>query len=144
MHVFPSFDLRTGFGCQCCTRAIIGMLTTNPNAWISWARCPVSGAALRVIFVGVDVLMLASRKVVKGSGIQVDSTADHRLRKLAEFLSPVGQAATVAKKASISATSRGLRWSSAAPATPRTWPGRRAPAIANRPRPKADRRNQQV
>ncbi len=41
-----------------------------------------------------------------------------------------GQAATFAKKASISSTSRGLRRKSAAPTTPRTWPGRRAPTIA--------------
>src|SRR5260370_12092377 len=34
-----------------------GMATTVPNAWISWACCPVSGAALGTTFVGLDLLI---------------------------------------------------------------------------------------
>jgi hypothetical protein len=42
------------------------MGTTDPNAWISRARCPVSGAALRPTLVGGDVFMLASRSSEAG------------------------------------------------------------------------------
>ena len=35
--------------------------TTDPNAWVSEARCPVSGAALRTTFVTVDLFIFVSR-----------------------------------------------------------------------------------
>src|SRR5947209_1134068 len=48
----------------------IGMGTTDPNAWISCARCPVSGAALRATFAGVDVFITASRSSEAGQGFE--------------------------------------------------------------------------
>jgi hypothetical protein len=44
------------------------MATTDPNACVSGARCPVSGAALRATFPGVDVFMIASRSSEAGRG----------------------------------------------------------------------------
>jgi hypothetical protein len=39
----------------------MGMGTTDPNACISWARCPISGAALETSFVRVAVFMMTSK-----------------------------------------------------------------------------------
>src|SRR5438309_7026032 len=44
----------------------IGIDTTDAYAWISWACCFVSGAALGVSFAGVDVFIVVSFLVICG------------------------------------------------------------------------------